>query len=230
MLAALEEPSRFRTRLQRVRYEGATAWKDAEDEVRAQWLHILCGIVANTNAPMEQLVRDKPGSSQLLAAGRRATTLRARTPRKYVTWHASGFSVSFPSEVSHVVEYHQLKLSEPHQAMCFFEEVCGVKEMDRFTNNAIYLLAKREVLAAALPGALPRQSPRIPRALLAAIEDLVLNESALCYLRIGGFSSRSGGRCDSRITEESHLPMLSSMNKDAQPDSHIRRLSARTAV
>ena len=69
-LAATEKPSRFRTQLQRVRYEGATARKDADDGVRERWLHILCGIVANTNTPMEQMVSDKLGSFQLLAAGR----------------------------------------------------------------------------------------------------------------------------------------------------------------
>ena len=140
MLAPIEKPTRFRTRLQRVQYEGASRRKDAEDEVRSQWLHILCGIVSNTNTPMERMVRDKPGSIQLLGAGRRATTLRARTRairaiRRYVMWLASVFSVPFPSEVSHVVEYLQVKLNEPsyrgsikgaHQAMCFFEEVCGV--------------------------------------------------------------------------------------------------------
>ena len=193
MLAALEKPSRFRTRLQRVRYEGPTARKDAEDEVRARWLHVLCGIVANTNTPMGEMIRNRPESYRILAAGRRATTLRARTRaiRK-----SGAFSVSFPNEVTHVTEYLQMKFNEPsnrgsikgaHRAMCFFEEVCGVKESDRFTNDATYLLAKREVLAAALPGALPRQAPRFPTALLAAVEDLVLNESVPCYFRIFGW-------------------------------------------
>ena len=190
MLAAIEKPTRFHTRLQRVQYEGASARKDAEGEVRSQWLQILCGIVSNTNTPMGRMVRDKPDSIQPLGAGRRATTLRAR-------YGSQAHSLSpFPSEVPHVVEYLQVKLIEPsnresingaHQAMCFFEEVCGVGESDRYTNSVIYLLAKKEVLASALPGTLPRQAPRFPTALLAAIEDLVLDETAFCYFRICGW-------------------------------------------
>ena len=38
LLAAIERPTRFRTRLQKVQYESATARKDAEEEVRSRWL------------------------------------------------------------------------------------------------------------------------------------------------------------------------------------------------
>ena len=44
-------------------------------------------------------------------------------------------------------------------------------EPDRQTNNAVYVLTKKEVLASALPGALPRQAPRFPTILLAALEE-----------------------------------------------------------
>ena len=174
MLAAIQKPTPFRTRQQRVQHEGTSARKDAEEEVRSLWLQILCGIVSNTNTPMRRMVRDKPGSIQLVGAGRRGTTLRARTRaiRRYVISLASAFSVPFPSDVSHVVEYVQVKLNlgEPsnrgsikgaHQAMCFFEEVCRVGEPDRYTN--------------------------IPTALLAAIEDLVLDETAFCYSAFFGW-------------------------------------------
>ena len=104
------------------------------------------------------MVRDKPASIQLLGAGKRASTLRARTRaiRKCAVWLASAFSVSFPRETSHVLEYLQVRLNEPacrgaiegaHQAMCFSEEVCGVADSDRCTNSRVYLLAKDTCLS-----------------------------------------------------------------------------------
>ena len=44
LLAAIERPTRFRTRLQKVQYEGATARKDAEEETRSRWMHVLCSL------------------------------------------------------------------------------------------------------------------------------------------------------------------------------------------
>ena len=66
-------------------------------------------------------------------------------------------------------------IKEAHQAMCFFGEVCGVAEAARWTNAAIYLLAKKEILASALPGALPRQVFGFPTVILAALEGLTLD-------------------------------------------------------
>ena len=144
------------------------------------------------------MIRDKQSCIQLLVAGRRATTLRVKTRaiRKYVVWLASAFSVPFPSEASHVIEYLQVKLTEPsnrgsikgaHQEMCFEEEICGVAESERCTNSPVYLLAKKEALASALPGALPRQAPRFPTTPLAAVEDLVLDETSPACFRIFGW-------------------------------------------
>ena len=146
MPAAMEKPTRYHTRLQRIQYEGVTARRDAEEEARPRWLHVLCGMVSNTDTPMGRLVREKPGSLQLVGVGKRASMLRARTRaiRKYVMWLASAFSVPFTTCTDHVVEYLQVRLSEPsflgaikgtHQAMCFFQEVCGVTGADRWTNE-----------------------------------------------------------------------------------------------
>ena len=139
LLAAIERPTRFRTRLHEVQYEGATARKDAEEETRSRCLHVLCGIVSNTNTPMRRMVRDKPSSIQLLVAGKRASTLRARSrPIRKYAWLASAFSVSFPRETSHVLEHLQVRSNEPscrgavkgaHQAMCFFEEGRGFRSL-----------------------------------------------------------------------------------------------------
>ena len=73
--AAFQKLVAFRTRLQKILFEGATARKDAEDDERSRWLHILAGIIQNTNTPMAILLREKPGQTQLIGAGKRASTL-----------------------------------------------------------------------------------------------------------------------------------------------------------
>ena len=137
----------------------------------------------NTNTPMGQFVRDKPASLQLLGAGKRASTLRARTR-------------AIRTCAEHVVEYLQVRLSEPtcrggikgaHQAMCFFEEVSGIAEPDRWTSAAVYLLAKKEILASALPGGVPRQAPLFPTVMLSSLEELVMDASVFTYFRINGW-------------------------------------------
>ena len=57
MLAELK-PRKFRTRMQRLAYEGPTARRDAEADVRSKYLRILANILKNTETPMEQLLRE----------------------------------------------------------------------------------------------------------------------------------------------------------------------------
>ena len=47
----------FRTKFQSVLYEEATARKDAEEDERSLWLHILAEIVLNTDTPMAKMLR-----------------------------------------------------------------------------------------------------------------------------------------------------------------------------
>ena len=54
MLAELK-PRKFRTRMQRLAYEGPTARRDAEADVRSKYLRILANILKNTETPMGQL-------------------------------------------------------------------------------------------------------------------------------------------------------------------------------
>ena len=51
-LAAIQTPAAFRTRFQKIAYEGATARKDAEEDERLRWLHILAGIVQSAERPL----------------------------------------------------------------------------------------------------------------------------------------------------------------------------------
>ena len=51
MLAELK-PRKFRARMQRLAYEGPTAGRDAEADVRSKYLRILANILKNTETPM----------------------------------------------------------------------------------------------------------------------------------------------------------------------------------
>ena len=76
-------------------------------------------------------------------------------------------------------------LKAAHQAMRFYEEITAVPA--RLSESTVYSLAKKEFLAAALPGKFPRQAPRFPAALLAALEETVCDfDTTLCY-RIYGW-------------------------------------------
>ena len=99
-----------------------------------------------------------------------------------------------------------MKLSEPsntgalknaHEAFFFLEEVTGVAEAYKLTCSALYVVACKELLAAACPGGVPRQALRFSRALLAALEELVTNEASLVSFRMEENSdSRTIEDCD----------------------------------
>ena len=190
LLAAIKPPSAYRTKFHKIAYEGATARKAAEEDERLRWLHILAGIVQNTETPMATILRERSGDIRLLGAGKRATTLRARVTslRRHVVWLSAAHDLSFPAEVFHLVGYLQARAQEPatrgglkaaHQAMRVFEEITAIPEQGRLTDSAVYVLAKKEMLAAALPGNFPKQAPRFPTGVLAALEEVVSDQSVL---------------------------------------------------
>ena len=127
--AAVTPAAQKRAQDGKVRLE--THSKDAEEDEWTRWLHILAGIVQNTDTPMSRLLREKPGNILLLGAGKRATTLRARVMslRRYTLWLSTAYGVSFPREIAHLVDFLQARSQEPttrggrkgaHQAMIFF--------------------------------------------------------------------------------------------------------------
>ena len=67
-----------------------TARKDAEEKERARWVEILGSMLVYTPTPMGRILGERPGSIQLLGAGRRASTLRSRvrSVRRYLNWSA----------------------------------------------------------------------------------------------------------------------------------------------
>ena len=149
-LAATQRPLRFRSHVQKLQ---------------------LAGIVSNTDTPMERLLRDKPGV-KLLGAGKRASTLRSRIRAvQYVVWLSGAFAVSFPRDAMQVIVEPSSRgaIKGAHQAMVFFEEVSAIPDAECWSSLPFYLLAKKEVPGAALPGAEPRQAPRFSTVILGAL-------------------------------------------------------------
>ena len=72
----------------------------------------LFEMVAHT--PMGRLLLDKPGNSSLLGTGRRASTLRNRVHavRRFLSWLAPNFNLSYQAQQEHYTDYLQVRLSE----------------------------------------------------------------------------------------------------------------------
>ena len=89
--------------------------------------------------------------------------------------------------------------------MRFYEEITAVPEQARLSESTVYSLANKQFLAAALPAKFPRQAPRFPAALLAALEETVCDLATTLYFRIYGwwFLCSVGEFCGSLITAAS---------------------------
>ena len=66
--------------------------------------------------------------------------------------------------------------------MVFLEDAAGVEK--KLTSNALYTVVYHELLSSAQPGAVPKQAPRYPAAVLKSLETLVLEENAVFYLLV----------------------------------------------
>ena len=78
---------------------------------------------------MGRILGERPGSIQLLGAGRRASTLRSRVRvvRPYLNWLALNHDLGYPRELDHVTGYLQARQSEP----CPEERVAGCTHRNR---------------------------------------------------------------------------------------------------
>ena len=193
--AARDRPRTYRTRLQKMLYSGPTPRKDAEEMERARWVEALSTLLRATETPMGKMLVEKPQTAQLLGAGRRVTTLRSRVrlARRYLAWLSINFEVPFPTKLEHMVDYFKVRASEPctrgtlkntHRSFSFLEEVAGMPRTKCVTENPLYQVLYHELLSKAAPGRATRQAPRMPVAMLRSIEQLVVNENELPYIRL----------------------------------------------
>ena len=193
VVAADMRPKSFRTKWQRIVYDGPTARKDAETAERDRWIQLLANLLRSTDTPMGKLIRENPSNIQLLRGGRRAGTLRSRvrSVQKFLGWLIASHGVSFPVHWRQLTEYLQVRYSEPcvrgslklvHSSYVFLQEVAGIE--DKLTDSAMYVVALKELMSQAIPGKPPRQAPRFPTILLAAFEDMVLAVDKPVFLRV----------------------------------------------
>ena len=161
VLASELKPRKFRTKWQRIIYEGPTARKDMEDSERSRWVTFFGDLLRHTDTPMGRLLRENPSNIQLLGSGLRAGTLRSRVRsiRKFFEWLSTAHKIAFPVHCQQFVEFLQVRLSEPcvrgslksaHRSFLFLQESAGIS--DKFTGSALFDVARKELFAAALPG------------------------------------------------------------------------------
>ena len=159
VIAADLRPKKFRTRWQRIVYDGPTARKDAESAERDRWIQLLASLLRSTDTPMGKLIRENPSNVQLLGGGRRAGTLRSRvrSVQKFLGWLAASHNISFPVHWRQLTEYLQVRYSEPcvrgslklvHSSYIFFQEVAGIE--DKLTDSAMYVVALKELMSQAI--------------------------------------------------------------------------------
>ena len=121
---------------------------------------------------------------QSLGGGRRAGSFRSRvwTIQDFIGWLIAAHQISFQNHWKQLTEYLQVRYSEPsvrgalklvHSSYIFLQEVAGIE--DKLTDTALYSVSLKELTAQASPGQAPRQAPRFPTILLAAVEDMVLD-------------------------------------------------------
>ena len=96
---------------------GPTARQDAETSERNKWLDVLADILFASPTRMGALLREDPASRRILGAGRRAGTVRARVRsiRKILAWLAAAHELPYPTSHMHLVEFLQVRHSEPVQ-------------------------------------------------------------------------------------------------------------------
>ena len=178
-LAAQERPTRFKCRWQQQYFEGASARRVAEEHLRRKGIENL---FRAAKTPMGELISSGLPGAQPLGAGRWASTLRSRVraARRFLAWLALAHAISFPTEVSHFTEYVQTRHAEPsnrgslkvaHNSFVFLVETAAVEL--KLTQQSLYGAVYKELLA-----------PRLPVALVEALERNVLREDALFYHRV----------------------------------------------
>ena len=193
VITADVRPKRFRTKWQRIVYDGPTARKDAESAERDRWIQLLANLLRSTDTPMGRLIRENPSNVQLLGGGRRAGNVRSRvrSVQKFLGWLVASHGVNFPVHWRQLTEYLQVRYSEPcvrgslklvHSSYIFLQEVAGME--DKLTDSSMYVVALKELMSQAIPGKPPRQAPRFPTILLAAFEDMVLALDRPLFIRV----------------------------------------------
>ena len=144
----------------------------------------------------------RAGSATLLAvtAGRRATTLRARTYalKKFLGWLKADRDMTFPHDLACFVDYLSLladssctrsTVTGMKAAMAFLELTAGIAPHLQRTKSPIFTNLYSEVLATKRARVLPRPAPRPLLTLLASLEEFVSDHDQPLCLRMHAWQS-----------------------------------------
>ena len=142
---------------------------------------------------MCQLLKEDLQNLDLLAARRRASTLRSRVRgvQKFWGWLAAAHGISFPDSWLHYSYYVQVRLAEPcvrgalkraHSCYIFLQEVAGVSLSNTRTKRSMWSPEKRSWSRHSR--AVRQQAPRYATVLLAALEDLIKDPEARLYWKM----------------------------------------------
>ena len=138
------------------------------------------------------------GSSALLGAGRRASTLRSRVRalRSLLLWIRERHGLRFYFTPFPLIDYLQELVEQGKSrgsikavksAASFGEYVAGIDERDRVTKSVIFQSLYAEILASASPGAALGPAPRPFITLLWALENAVSDSSLPLFIRVMGW-------------------------------------------
>ena len=192
LLAATERLLRSRTRLQKRQHEGATARMDAEEDDRSRWLlrtgrnciqsRYGHGAVVAGQARQRQASRSREEGLNALFTDQSRAEVRSVAGQRLLSSLPTRHNAcrGKPPDAPHgAVGERGDQGSTSGDGLLrgdlwgFFFSPRGVGLRPRSI-----ILAKKEILAAALRGAKPKQATRFPTVVLAALKELVANAEA----------------------------------------------------
>ena len=141
------------------------------------------------------LTRSKtPWSGACNKTSERANVGRWQQGRNFaglcLSWLAVAFGSPYPRAHAHFAEFFQMgssgndnrgSLKCSHRALVLMEEVAGVSEESRVTNNPLYMIMYKEVLATVIARATPSSSASFSHCSLGTLEDLMMDYRIHCW-------------------------------------------------
>ena len=174
----------------------------AEDAERQRWITKLTVFIQGSGA--EVASREGEGLhhhsvAKLLAAGRRASTLRARVRAwvRFRKWLRESFDTDHPRSSRDALDYLLVRADEPCSISVikairalygFIDDVTAARGLQRLSSDSLLSFAFKELVSQASDrqSGASRKARRPLVAMLLAVESLVIDESAMAYQRMLG--------------------------------------------
>ncbi len=172
--------------------------ENAERDERSRWMKVLAGLIQESGVSVLNQAWDGlslDGLVELLVGGRRASTLRsrARAWRRFQSYLLLSIGAKHPRHAFDEVAYLRVRAAEPcsqsvlrnlKALFVFIDHMTGLKPP--LSSDPLLQSAFKEYLsqAPARRAGDAKPAPRIPASILAAMEDLVVNEEANAFDRM----------------------------------------------